>query len=334
MGIKAPTKERIGAIDFTKGILVIFMVVYHSLNYSAYFSLGFKFFSFLPPSFIFLAGFLITNVYTRKYSVSKTQTTIRLLVRVIKLVVLFTALNLAISAVFSRNYNGRPMDIWHYLDRLFEIYVTGTERTVSFEVLLPIGYLLLFSPVFLAISSYSKKIFGLGLLLFFALAWHATWQNNSAINPILMAAGLMGMLFGTVEKSRLAEAARWWILLAAINAIYLTAAYYEPPSFLGQVLGTCTSLMLIFALGCLIGNGGWLYSRIIALGNYSLFSYIFQIALLQLTVRSFPILSSAAIGFWLLFLSTLLIMAIAVESLDYLRARLPLADRAYRLVFA
>ena len=92
--------------------------------------------------------------------------------------------------------------------------------------------------------------------------------------------------------------------------------------------------MLIFALGCLIGNGGWLYSRIIALGNYSLFSYIFQIALLQLTVRSFPILSSAAIGFWLLFLSTLLIMAIAVESLDYLRARLPLADRAYRLVFA
>lgn len=334
MGIKAPTNERIGAIDFTKGILVIFMVVYHSLNYSAYFSLGFKFFSFLPPSFIFLAGFLITNVYTGKYAKSKAHTTIRLLVRGSKLIVLFTALNLAISAVFSRNYNGRPMDIWHYIDNLFEIYVAGTERTVSFEVLLPIGYLLCISPIFLAISSYSKKVFGLVLLIFFILAWHATSLNSSAINPILMAAGLMGMLFGTIEKSRLAALAKCWVWLVAINAVYLTAAYHEPPSFIGQVLGTCTSLMLIFAMGCLIGNGGWLHSRIITLGNYSLFSYIFQIALLQLIIRSFPVLSSATFGFWLLFFSTLIIMAIAVESLDFLRARLPVADRVYRLVFA
>jgi uncharacterized membrane protein len=43
-------KERVAALDWLKGALVIFMVIYHSLNYSGeYTSAAFRLMAFLPP---------------------------------------------------------------------------------------------------------------------------------------------------------------------------------------------------------------------------------------------------------------------------------------------
>ena len=46
----------------TKGVLVMAMVIYHSFNYSTDYTLGFKYLPFLPPSFILIAGFLISRL--------------------------------------------------------------------------------------------------------------------------------------------------------------------------------------------------------------------------------------------------------------------------------
>src|ERR1700726_2047192 len=63
-------QARISALDFTKGALVLIMVLYHWLNYFVA-SDGFfyRYLRFLTPSFIFIAGFLISNVYLSRYQV-------------------------------------------------------------------------------------------------------------------------------------------------------------------------------------------------------------------------------------------------------------------------
>ena len=63
MTLAPATSGRLAAIDLTKGVLVVCMVIYHSLNYSAHRELAFKYLAFLPPSFILITGFLLSHVY-------------------------------------------------------------------------------------------------------------------------------------------------------------------------------------------------------------------------------------------------------------------------------
>ena len=65
----AVEKSRNSALDFTKGALVLFMVLYHSLNYFRLDRGGpyLTYLRFLSPSFIFISGFLITHIYRSKY---------------------------------------------------------------------------------------------------------------------------------------------------------------------------------------------------------------------------------------------------------------------------
>src|SRR6266404_5555429 len=61
--------QRISALDFTKGALVLLMVLYHWINYF----IGpqwkyYQYLRFLTPSFIFITGFMISNVYLSRYA--------------------------------------------------------------------------------------------------------------------------------------------------------------------------------------------------------------------------------------------------------------------------
>ncbi len=66
----APKSRRIPALDFTKGALVLLMVLYHWINYfvGPEVTYYYKYLRFLTPSFIFIAGFMISNVYLSKYA--------------------------------------------------------------------------------------------------------------------------------------------------------------------------------------------------------------------------------------------------------------------------
>ncbi|HEY1462593.1 MAG TPA: hypothetical protein VGF44_04170, partial [Terriglobales bacterium] len=55
----AKTAVRNPALDFTKGFLVLLMVVYHWFNYFVGPQAGvYKYIRFLTPSFIFITGFI------------------------------------------------------------------------------------------------------------------------------------------------------------------------------------------------------------------------------------------------------------------------------------
>jgi uncharacterized membrane protein len=95
--VNGSSLNRNEVLDFTKGALVLFMVLYHWLNY--FLGLGrpiYRYLRFLPPSFIFISGFLISNAYLAKYELTDPRLPKRLGVRGSKILGLFVALNAAI----------------------------------------------------------------------------------------------------------------------------------------------------------------------------------------------------------------------------------------------
>ena len=101
------------ALDFTKGALVLFMVLYHTMNYFMENRGGawLKYLRFLPPSFIFITGFLISNVYLTRYGSGDARLYRRLIVRGLKLVMIFTLLNLLAGLVTMQTYNGKVVGL-------------------------------------------------------------------------------------------------------------------------------------------------------------------------------------------------------------------------------
>src|SRR5436189_5459360 len=86
-------RQRIDALDMTKGVLVVAMVVYHALNYSTDYTLGFKYLPFLPPSFILITGFLIGRLYLTSGNRPGASLFGRLFLRGFRLLLIFTLLN-------------------------------------------------------------------------------------------------------------------------------------------------------------------------------------------------------------------------------------------------
>src|SRR5467141_3434231 len=122
----ASPPTRIGALDFTKGALVLFMVLYHWLNYFvAPEGDMYRYLRFLTPSFIFITGFLISNVYLSRYQVADRHVPARLVQRGLKLLAVFVCLNLAIGLLLADSYNGKILFGQLSLRNMVAIYVTG-----------------------------------------------------------------------------------------------------------------------------------------------------------------------------------------------------------------
>src|ERR1700722_15136433 len=119
--------QRITALDFTKGVLVLVMVLYHWVNYF----IGpqweyYEYLRFLTPSFIFITGFMISNVYLSKYAAADPRLSKRLFSRGLKLMAIFLALNL--SRIFIVPLLGTGVVARNPFDpkNLFTIFVSGT----------------------------------------------------------------------------------------------------------------------------------------------------------------------------------------------------------------
>src|SRR4051794_14295397 len=100
------SRPRIQALDMTKGVLVIAMVVYHCFNYSTDYTLGFKYLAFLPPSFILITGFLIGRLYLKSEATDDPAVYSKLFTRGIRLLLIFTILNVLTQLAGRRKLSG------------------------------------------------------------------------------------------------------------------------------------------------------------------------------------------------------------------------------------
>jgi peptidoglycan/LPS O-acetylase OafA/YrhL len=332
---------RIPALDFTKGALVLFMVLYHWLNYF----IGtegefYKYLRFLTPSFIFITGFLISNVHLRKYERGDPQLPKRLVQRGVKLLGLFLVLNLIVGLVFSESYSGKILFAPLSIPNVVSVYVTGNVlvtgqgKTAVFYILVPISYLLLVSAGLLTTYRSARNVFHVvgGMFLLCVLGLKSAGLQSA--NLELLTIGLVGVICGYVSLEKINEIVKRPYIVIVGYLTYTAAITVWDVTYPVQIVGVCLTLLLIYLLGCSQGGSEGMRAKIILLGKYSLFGYIAQIVVLQGLFRGLRHVDLGAGGLGLSFLGAVVLTMVAVMLVDRGRGKLHAVDRLYKVVFA
>jgi acyltransferase-like protein len=327
-------RTRIEALDMTKGVLVVAMVVYHSFNYSTDYTLGFKYLPFLPPSFILITGFLISRLYFTPEAARDSSVYGRLLFRGFRLLLVFTILNVLTQLVGRRKAIGTPQGLSYVLDYWHEIFVIGGGNYAAFSILLPIAYLLLLAPLLMLLYRVHPLLV---LLIAISVATFCTISIQGAdysVNLALLSAGLIGVILGRVPDSSLSVLRRYWYVPVTVYAGYIAFTHLVWQSRFDQFFNAFLALVAIFGICAAKGAGGLFGRELLIVGRYSLLAYIFQIALLQALTRLFGRLEPFTISFFLQMLGVGVVMILMAEGLQWVRTRAAWIDASYRFVFA
>lgn len=323
-------------LDMTKGILVIIMVVYHALNYSTEYYLAFRYICFLPPSFIFIAGFVISFIYPNRYSPSDASLYFRLFTRGLKLVFLFAALNLGALLLFGLAAREPGRGIIEFFANWKQIFLIGAGSAAIFDVLLAIGYFLLLSPLLLWVGRLHSSSLGIATTAIVVLCTILTWQGFSLGNLNLVSAGILGMMAGSIAVTRMEVAVKKSFLVVSLvaYAVYFPFGVAYGYIYLVQLAGAFIAVAAILSASITMGEGGWLRDRVIRLGQYSLIGYIIHIAILQVLMRLGGRKEPGSLEHVVVFLVALGGMTLLIEITHALRKRVRSFENCYRLFFA
>jgi hypothetical protein len=332
--ITAPTAakpSRNAALDFTKGALVLFMVLYHWVNYFVSPSgFHYRYIRFVTPSFISLAGLLVTHVYAN-YATVDAVVTGRLLRRGLKLLMLFTALNLTVGYLFGLAL-GTQQILADFVSKAPLIYTIGLDQSSAFEILVPIAYLLLLSP--LALLAHQRYRYGVHVFsaLLFVAVWMLGRRGISSFNLNLMAVGSVGLVVGYTPMRTFDQLSNRLPVVGGAYLLYLIALTIWGAPYVLQIVGAWLSIATLYSVGVRYGRSTPVQRHLILLGQYSLFAYLVQIAALRV-LR--PLLdSSPDLVRWPLSLAiATLLTSASVICLNYMNANWRLAARFYRFVF-
>jgi hypothetical protein len=332
---------RDAALDFTKGILVLFMVLYHWINYFVgvrpqYYT----YLLFLTPSFIFITGFTISQIHFQKYGTGSLRLPGRLLVRGLKLLGVFIGLNVLIGLALPGSLVRRSFVGSSWPASLFSVFVTGNisadegGKTAAFMILVPIAYLLIVSAGLTLLGRRVKYAFHYASSLFILSIFLLSWQGMRSFNLDLLLIGVLGVVLGYARRERIAALVSHPYVLCGLYGIYLAVISIWDVTLPLQTIGAILTTTLIYSAGKSWGETGRILSRVIRLGKYSLFGYISQITILQVLRR---ISWFSRHGVIILLLSLLLgfvLTVMVVDLVDWSRMKSRSVDRLYRLVFA
>ena len=309
---------------------MVFMVVYHSLNYTKYLPLGFKYFSFLPASFIFITGFLLLQIYKPKLLAGDPGVYKRTVTRGGKLLALFTILNILALPTYIHLLDTLRLSVPEFIVNTF---VWGNGRLAKFEILLPIGYLLLVAPLLLWIGCKSRwLVLGLTIVYLFAF-WLAEKQLGTWENLQLFTAGILGLAAGIIPFDRVNRAARNLLLTGAAFVAYRVLFYHYGPAMAVQGFGVAATLLFLYSVALRLSAGSRIYKEIVRLGKYSLWAYIFQIAFLQIPAALFGRSHENWSVVFALMAAVMLATWFSVLLLEWFRVRFTWMDRTYRVIF-
>lgn len=337
---KPPDPSRDTAIDFTKGALVLFMVLYHWLNY--FFGPQGQYYDylrFLTPSFIFITGFMISQIQLRRYENSGRSLPKRLFVRGLKLLIVFLVLNALVYAALSRVQVSHSLGEKSLRSLSWAAFVVGTSRAsdgqknVIFSILVPIAYLLIVSAA-VVLTRRVRYAFYCTLSLLIAAVIFIRFSHLENTYLDLLMIGVLGVATGFAGMDQLARVIRHPYILTALYCLFLAAITIWGVPLPLEIASVILTTALLYTAGSRLATAGTAQRRLILLGKYSLLGYIAQIAILQ-GLRRISWLSQHGVGASLasLLLGALLTLAI-VEVVDIARQRSKIANDLYRLVFA
>jgi peptidoglycan/LPS O-acetylase OafA/YrhL len=337
----SPKGRRIPALDFTKGSLVLIMVLYHWLNYFSGMQWAYyRYLRFLTPSFIFITGFMISNVYLSKYAAADPRLSMRLLTRGLKLIAIFLVLNL--SRIFVIPLLGTGFLVQNPLDlgNIFAVFVSGNlpaagGKLVSFSILVPISYLLMFSGALMLPYRLYKYTFHLVcVLLLLSIFIILGLTGARSYNLEFITIGMLGVVTGFMPIEAINDFVRHPYALAFAYMGYAIAITIWDTPFLLLTVGVLLSLAVIYLVGTRDSESGTTRSEVILLGKYSLFGYISQVAILQILSAGFRRVSLGFTALAVSFLAAFALTIASVELMDRARTRLAGVARLYKAVFA
>jgi peptidoglycan/LPS O-acetylase OafA/YrhL len=336
----SPKPQRIAALDFTKGALVLIMVLYHWMNYFMVLDWTYyRYLHFLTPSFIFITGFMISNVYLSKYAAADPRLSKRLFTRGLKLVVIFLALNLARTLVIS--LLGTIVLVRNPLDpgNIFTIFVSGNYpvtggKLVAFSILVPISYLLMSSGVLMLPYKRFRYTFHLVCVLLLLSILILGFTGVQSYNLEFITIGMLGVLIGFMPIAAINEFVRHPYALASAYLCYAIAITIWNVPFPLLIVGVSLSVMVIYFVGASGSESGAIRSEVILLGKYSLLGYISQIAVLQILSAGLRHVHLGFGGLVVSFFAAFALTIVSVEVVDRARANTASVDRVYKAVFA
>jgi len=330
---------RNSALDFTKGSLVLIMVLYHWINYFVG-PQDNRYLRFLTPSFIFITGFLISNVYISKYGVSDRQLPKRLVQRGLKILGVFVVLNLSRTLLSPHASQETGAASALSIRSLIDVYLIGSvsgggqAKAIAFFILVPISYLLIMSALLMAAARLYRYTFHAICVFFLLLIVALNLRGLASPNLELLTIGLLGVLAGYAPIERVNAIVRHPYLLALAYLLYLGAITVWNVVYPLQIVGVSLSLMIIYLLGQTESESGSIRNVFVLLGKYSLFGYISQIAILQILRAGLRHIDSEVgiqvISFILAFALTIA----SVEIVHWTRATSRSCDTAYKAIFA
>jgi peptidoglycan/LPS O-acetylase OafA/YrhL len=318
-------------LDFVKGFLVVAMVIYHTMNYFS--SAGpevFGYVRFVTGSFVLISGYIVTAFYTKKYRIDKTRASKRLVVRGLKLLTIFTSMNLIISLLGIQSHRNTQFDAHGYLSNLSAIYISGNSELTAFQILLPIAYVLIFSPLYILFANVKKTLITMTLILPFCYIFF----NMNSYNLYLGILGLIGVSIGLLLDTDRLFCINNRLIIVCCFIIAITLMQYLDRNVLTYTIGILIILKLTYDFAGAANLVNWPYNVVILLGKYSLVCYIMQIIILH---GWFLMSSRQKWGFGYKTISICLVTNILLfglcSLLSFLRNRYTLFDRAYRIVF-
>jgi peptidoglycan/LPS O-acetylase OafA/YrhL len=333
--------QRISALDFTKGALVLIMVLYHWIDYfvgpGGYY---FRYLRFLTPSFICISGFLISSVYLAKYAITDRRIPKRLFERGLKILGVFITLNVIISFATRSSYNGKILFADMSPEALMAIFVTGNTllaggKAVAFYVLVPISYLLLLSAALMIATRYFRYTFQVALFCCLLAILILNFYGLQSPNLELIAIGFLGVIIGFIPFEKINAFLGHVYLLLLAYACYLAAITVWNVIYPFQIFGVCLSLALIYLVGARTADPGSALKRIVVLlGKYSLLGYIVQIVILQFLRRAFQRVDLGTAVLPVSFISAAALTIISVYITDRQRTKSTLVDGLYRAIFS
>lgn len=337
--------SRNSALDFTKGILLIVMILHHSLSS---FPMDVSFFymhtsfveytGFVSGAFIFVAGFLISNMYLKKYNIHEKNIYFRLLSRSIKLILIFTVLNIVVHLLFKQTSDGRELSITLLADNIYFIYIPGMREIVSFDILLPIAYAFLMAGALLLI--FKEKFRASVISIFIVLFIYASikfFYNYGAYNLRFITIGLCGIALGFSPLDKLNPLLlKHKYVLFSLYGIYLLFAKIVDMYFPVYTVGIILNLLFFYTLGMKFHPHNFIVNKIMLIGKYALISYIIHIAIIEglhvfieKSLRIHENITSIIITF----VVTAALMFAFVNALDYYKKKISYVDRLYRVIF-
>lgn len=321
------------SLDILKGMLVVIMTAYHAMNiFSTAGPTAYAYIRFVSGSFLVVSGYVIATFYLERFLVDWRRTSTKLEMRGLKLLIIFTTLNILIRIIGFSNPDKSQIGIYEYIRNMFDIYVVGDRRYASFQILLPLSYLLFVAPVLLALSRVSTwAFFGSFALTFMPNLFGIEWISIGF--TALGAMGFFGGILANAPEKPVNIENPWTALVLLATTIFFMG--YLSFNAGAYALGTFAIVKLLHDLSKAIIPENSFAIGAILLGRHSLLCYILQIIFMQLLstglARPRWPLGYETILVTLLTVVMLLLVCIMVERLG---RRYKFVDKVYKFVFS